>query len=126
MPYGRRASGYCGMKSQTSAITESPSQREDLRLVQKVGAHTEILNIFIGQIANDTAGQPGARLLSGAQGLVDHYPIGPRRRDESEAVAECRHAAIVIHANPGERVPKNAEEKDGMAAQEECQLKFLE
>lgn len=78
---------------------------------------TEILDVLIGEIAEEAAGLLCARLLTRAPRLVDHDAIRSGSRDEGKAIAELGPAAVVVHAQPRKGVPKDAAEEERMPAE---------
>ncbi len=71
---------------------------------------TQILHVLVGEQAHDT----GASLLgphAGPQGLVDDNAVRDGGRDEGCAIRHLGGAGVVVHADPREGVPNDADEE---------------
>lgn len=77
---------------------------------------TEILDVLIGEIAQETTRLLCASLLPGPPCLVNHNAICTGGRNEGEAVTELSPAPVIVEAYPGEEVPENGEKKEKMSA----------
>lgn len=75
---------------------------------------TQILNIFISKQADGTTRRLGSRLGSSSLRLVDNDAICHGSGQERGAVRELGHAAIVVHAQPGEGVSNSGENERHM------------
>ncbi len=103
------------MKSHTRAITVRSARLAGLHGIgQELEGPTEILNVLIGEIADNTARLLCARLLASPPCLVHHDAVGSSSRDEGKAIAEPSHAPVIVEAYPRKSVAEDAGEENGM------------
>lgn len=72
---------------------------------------TEVLDILIREETNGTAGHLGASLCAGLLRLEDDNAVGQSGGDERGAVRENGHAAVVVHAQPGEAISDRGQDE---------------
>lgn len=85
-----------------------------LRSEQPDESHGKVLDVLVRSQAHDAPRVLGSDLLASAEGLVDNYTVCEGGGDESQAVGELGHAAIVVESDVGKRVTSNAEEQNKM------------
>lgn len=72
--------------------------------IQVCGKHTQVLDVLIGQEANNATWHLVASLGSSSLGLVNDDAVRDGGGEERGAVGELCHAAVIIHAQPGEPI----------------------
>jgi len=82
---------------------EQPNQGKD-----------KILDVLIPKIVLNSSSLD-AGLLASPPCLVDHYSIRGGRGDEGETIAKPGHSAIIIEADPGERISEDTKEQKSMS-----------
>lgn len=82
--------------------------------MQGKSKHTEVLNVLVGEVA-DNVGRLSTGLLTSAPCLVNHDTVCEGSGEEGGAVAELGHATIIVHAQPREGVAGDADKKGGMS-----------
>jgi len=85
-----------------------------LQLWTSYGRHTKILDVLIPKIVLNSSSLD-AGLLASPPCLVDHYSIRGGRGDEGETIAKPGHSAIIIEADPGERISEDTKEQKSMS-----------
>lgn len=84
-----------------------------------LGKRTQILDILIGQEPNGATWHLVASLGSSSLGLVNDNAVSNSGSKERSTVGELGHAAVVVHAQPGEPISNGGQNERHMPMRED-------